>query len=73
MVGGLFCVRIGREPGVRAHTRRVIREQALAGSATSHDNHFSTVPKSILKTKIISLESYRHEITDTIDFLITGI
>jgi toxin CcdB len=36
-------------------------------------HQMTTVPKSILKTKIISLESYRHEITDAIDFLITGI
>jgi toxin CcdB len=36
-------------------------------------HQMTTVPKSILKTKIISLESYRYEITDAIDFLITGI
>ena len=36
-------------------------------------HQITTVPKSILKTKVISLESYRYEITDAIDFLISGI
>ncbi len=36
-------------------------------------HQMTTVPKSILKTKVIPLESYRYEITDAIDFLISGI
>ena len=36
-------------------------------------NQMTTVPKSILKTEVISLESFRHEIIDAIDFLISGI
>jgi len=36
-------------------------------------HQMTTVPKSILKTKVISLESHRYEITDAIDFLISGI
>ena len=36
-------------------------------------HQMTTVPKSILKTKVISLENYRYEITDAIDFLISGI
>jgi len=36
-------------------------------------HQMTTVPLSILKTRIISLERYRHEILDAIDFLITGI
>jgi len=36
-------------------------------------HQMTTVPKSILKTEVISLENYRYEITDAIDFIITGI
>ena len=36
-------------------------------------HQMTSVPKSILKTKVISVESYRYEITDAIDFLISGI
>ncbi len=36
-------------------------------------HQMTTVPKSILKTKVISLENYRYEIIDAIDFLISGI
>ena len=33
----------------------------------------TSVPRSILKAEITSLESYRYEIMDAIDMLITGI
>ncbi len=36
-------------------------------------NQMTTVPKSILKSEIDSLESYRYQIIDAIDMLITGI
>ena len=36
-------------------------------------HQMTSVPSSILKTKLISLESYRYEITDAIDFIISGI
>jgi len=36
-------------------------------------HQMTTVPKSILKTIVISLENNRYEITDAIDFLISGI
>ena len=36
-------------------------------------HQMTTVPVSILKTKVISLESHRYEITDAIDFIISGI
>lgn len=36
-------------------------------------NQMTTVPKSILKTEVDSLDSYRYQIIDAIDMLITGI
>jgi len=36
-------------------------------------NQMTTVPKSILKPEVASLESYRYQIIDAIDMLITGI
>ena len=36
-------------------------------------HQMTTVPKSILKTSVISLERDRYEITNAIDFLISGI
>ena len=36
-------------------------------------HQMTSVPGSILRTKLISLESYRYEITDAIDFIISGI
>jgi toxin CcdB len=33
----------------------------------------TTVPKSILKSEVTSLENYRYQIIDAIDMLITGI
>ena len=36
-------------------------------------NQMTTVPKSILKAEVVSLESYRYQIIDAIDMLITGI
>jgi toxin CcdB len=36
-------------------------------------NQMTSVPRSILKTEVISLESSRSEIIDAIDFLISGI
>jgi len=36
-------------------------------------HQMTTVPKSILKTKVISVESHGHEIIDVIDFIITAI
>ncbi|MCF6212053.1 MAG: CcdB family protein [Gammaproteobacteria bacterium] len=36
-------------------------------------HQMTSVPKSILKTKVISLENIRHEILGAIDMLISGI
>ena len=36
-------------------------------------HQMTTVPRSILKTKVLSLENHRYEITDAIDFIISGI
>lgn len=36
-------------------------------------NQMTTVPRSILKSEIESLEQYRYQIIDAIDMLITGI
>jgi len=36
-------------------------------------NQMTTVPKSILKSEVDSLEQYRNQIIDAIDMLITGI
>jgi len=36
-------------------------------------NQMTTVPKSILKSEVDSLEHYRYQIIDAIDMLITGI
>jgi len=36
-------------------------------------HQMTTVPKSILKTEVTSLESQRYEITGAIDFLVSGI
>jgi toxin CcdB len=36
-------------------------------------NQMTTVPKSILKSEVTSLESYRYQIIDAIDMLITGV
>ena len=36
-------------------------------------NQMTTVPKSILKSEVDTLESYRYQIIDAIDMLITGI
>jgi toxin CcdB len=36
-------------------------------------NQMTTVPKSILKAEVACLESYRYQIIDAIDMLITGI
>lgn len=36
-------------------------------------HQITSVPSSILKTKVVSLESYRYEITDALDFIISGI
>lgn len=36
-------------------------------------NQMTTVPKSILKSEVDSLEHYRYQIIDAIDILITGI
>lgn len=36
-------------------------------------NQMTTVPKSILKSEVDSLEHYRYQIIDAIDLLITGI
>jgi toxin CcdB len=36
-------------------------------------NQMTTVPKSILKSEVTSLEHYRYQIIDAVDMLITGI